>query len=245
MPDIVLIHGFASDRMSWAANSAALAQVATVHVLDLPGHGDSGMDVGDGSIEFLANAVATAMAAKGILRAHLAGHSLGGAVALALAARNPPLVASLILIAPLGLGKGVDPEFLAGLTEATEAGPLLATLHRLVTRPHLINKLLATRLLGHLARDGARDAWRKLAAAMVAAELGDIRRHANALPPDLPKCVIWGTEDAINPVSGDLQKQLGVAPCMITNAGHLPHIERADIVNPVLTGFLRDHGGAR
>ena len=49
-PDLVLIHGFGSDRLSWAGNSPALMEVARVHSLDLPGHGDSlGAEVGDGS----------------------------------------------------------------------------------------------------------------------------------------------------------------------------------------------------
>ena len=48
-PDLVLIHGFGSDRLSWAGNSPALMTVARVHSLDLPGHGDSlAAEAGDG-----------------------------------------------------------------------------------------------------------------------------------------------------------------------------------------------------
>ena len=42
--DVVLIHGFGSDRLSWLGNSPALMPLAKLHALDLPGHGDSSLE---------------------------------------------------------------------------------------------------------------------------------------------------------------------------------------------------------
>src|SRR5262249_1761779 len=83
---VLLIHGFGGDLTNWLFNHEALATARTVYALDLPGHGESTKDVGTGTLTELAQVVAAFMDAVGISSAHLVGHSLGGAVALALAA---------------------------------------------------------------------------------------------------------------------------------------------------------------
>ena len=139
-PDLVLIHGFGSDRLSWAGNSPALMEVARVHSLDLPGHGDSlAAEAGDGSPLALAELVADALDANGIKQAHLLGHSLGGSIAIVLALAEPARVLSLSLLAPAGLGRGIDREFLAAF-------------------PELASKESAEALLQRLARLGGNDA---------------------------------------------------------------------------------------
>ena len=67
--------------------------------LDLPGHGGSTKDVARGDVDELSECVEAALALLGIARAHLVGHSMGGAIALAFAGRQPERVASLTLIA--------------------------------------------------------------------------------------------------------------------------------------------------
>ena len=59
-----------------------------VVALDLPGHGGSVKEVGAGDAETFAAAVSDALAALGIERFHLVGHSMGGAIALVLARRR-------------------------------------------------------------------------------------------------------------------------------------------------------------
>jgi pyruvate dehydrogenase E2 component (dihydrolipoamide acetyltransferase) len=85
---VLLIHGYGGDRNSWLFLQEPLAARHRVYALDLPGHGTSGKDVGDGSIGILADAVVAVLDAVGAQTAHLVGHSLGGAVALAVAARG-------------------------------------------------------------------------------------------------------------------------------------------------------------
>ncbi|MFD2398210.1 alpha/beta fold hydrolase [Prauserella oleivorans] len=80
---VVLVHGYGGDKNSWLFVQEPLSQTRTVHALDLPGHGESSKDVGDGSLDTLAGAVLGFLEAKGIERAHLVGHSLGGAVVVA------------------------------------------------------------------------------------------------------------------------------------------------------------------
>lgn len=75
--------------------------------------------MGDGSVDALADRVAGALDQTGIGRAHLVGHSLGGAVALVLAEQHPERVASLTLIAPAGLGQQLDRNLLERLRRWT------------------------------------------------------------------------------------------------------------------------------
>ncbi len=82
----MLVHGFGGDKNSWLFVQQPLAEHHAVHALDLPGHGASDKEVGDGSLASLADTVVGFLDALGISRAHLVGHSLGGAVVAAVAA---------------------------------------------------------------------------------------------------------------------------------------------------------------
>src|SRR5205814_969259 len=100
---ILFLHGFGADLNAWMFNQPVLAEKHATYALDLPGHGGSGKAVGAGDAGVLTAAVTDFMAAAAIARAHLIGHSLGGALALRVAQAHPDRVASLTLIAPAGL----------------------------------------------------------------------------------------------------------------------------------------------
>ncbi|NJD32182.1 MAG: alpha/beta fold hydrolase, partial [Gammaproteobacteria bacterium] len=101
---VVLVHGFAGSLESWEANQSALAKEGyTVAAPDLPGHGESSLDVGTGALDELAGTVLAYMDAVGIQRAHLVGHSMGAAACLVVADREPARVRSLTLLGPAGL----------------------------------------------------------------------------------------------------------------------------------------------
>ena len=111
---ILMIHGFGADHTTWMFNMAELSEDRTVHAIDLPGHGGSEKDVGDGSVEALAAAVIAYMDAAGISSAHLVGHSLGGAVAVEIAAASPGRATALTLVAPAGFGQEIARDFIDG-----------------------------------------------------------------------------------------------------------------------------------
>ena len=85
---VVLVHGYGGDATSWQLVFEPLAAEQTVYVLELPGHGRSTKDVGDG-FDTLVDSVIGFLDAEDIERAHLVGHSLGGAVVAAAAAAAP------------------------------------------------------------------------------------------------------------------------------------------------------------
>lgn len=237
--DIVLIHGFGSDRLSWLATSPALMAVGKVHALDLPGHGESPVEVGDGSPRQLAAWVSQELVAQGITRAHLVGHSLGGGLTLLMAANQPERVASLSLIAPAGLGAGIDKSFLAAYSELSDPEAATALLRRLVAVPLLINKMTVKRVLDQLGRDGIRQALATIAMQLVRNESGLGDAAAIVATQAIPRLVVWGARDTINPFDADRLAEFGAAVQMIANAAHLPHIENPKPVNEALVDFLK------
>jgi len=239
-PDALLLHGFGSDRMSWLANQTAIGAVAKVFALDLPGHGASGLDVGEGTVIGLAARVATLLDKHGLSGVHLIGHSLGGAIAVLLAQVRPELVASLVLIAPAGLGCGVDPAFLSAFAALTEPEETQTLLERLVVRPRLINKHLVALVLAQLAKPGARQALKAIAEGILRGDAA-IEAAAEAVAARaLPRLVIWGEDDSINPLNQSKLAAFGGEREIVPGTAHLPHIEDPRRFNERIAAFLRD-----
>jgi pimeloyl-ACP methyl ester carboxylesterase len=98
-PDVVLIHGLAADLSFWYLRYVPhLAHRFRVVTYDLRGHGLSSMPPSGYTTRSMAHDLARLLDALGIDRAHLAGHSFGGAVALHLAVLAPDRVRSLALV---------------------------------------------------------------------------------------------------------------------------------------------------
>jgi len=237
-PDCLLLHGFGADRMSWLANIPALLPICRLHALDLPGHGESSFDVGRGSLDELTDRVLSAVVSQGLQRMHIMAHSLGGAVAMLLAARQPAMVASLTLIAPLGLGRGVAPEFLKRLTDCTDTGEALTVLRMMVAQPQVIGPQVAERLVGQLDREGARQALSLIAGQISQPSASLSRAVASLAQSALPRLTVLGARDAINPLDQASLAAFGGGCEVIEAAGHLPHIEQARAFNAIATTFL-------
>jgi pimeloyl-ACP methyl ester carboxylesterase len=115
LPTVVFIHGGENDHSVWILQSRYLAHHGYgVLALDLPGHGRSGGPPLT-RIEDLAAWLATAMAAAGVARATLVGHSMGSLIAIECAARYPDMIAGIALLGAT-LPMRVSPELL----EATQ-----------------------------------------------------------------------------------------------------------------------------
>jgi pimeloyl-ACP methyl ester carboxylesterase len=242
--DLVLIHGFGSDRLSWAGTAPALMEVARVHVLDLPGHGDSlAAEAGDGSPLTLAEVVADTMDAHGIGRAHLLGHSLGGGIAMVLALAQPDRVLSLSLLTPAGLGRGINRDFLTAFPDLATPEEAAALLQTLVSKPPLINRLTVARVLEQLERPGARTALRGIAHGVMAQEAQLAEWASQIAATGVPRLVIFGGADQINPPDPIALVSFAGRTLVIPEAGHLPHVEAARQVNAELAGFIKSVGG--
>src|SRR5262245_45730804 len=83
---------------SWVRQLDELAGTLRVSALDLPGHGESD-PAPSSSVEDYAGAVGDFLTALASTPPIVIGHSLGGSIAITLAARRPELVRGLVLIA--------------------------------------------------------------------------------------------------------------------------------------------------
>jgi len=155
---VVMVHGFGGRLENWSANQAALADGRTVVALDLPGHGESSMDVGSGSLDELATVVLDVMDALSLDRSHLVGHSMGAALCLVLADRVPGRVRSLTLVGPAGTGQKINADFIRGYIGARSRDELEPLMRLLYADPAFVTEDLLQRVVEY---KGARASWRR------------------------------------------------------------------------------------
>jgi pyruvate dehydrogenase E2 component (dihydrolipoamide acetyltransferase) len=235
---VVFIHGFGGDLNNWMFTQPALAAEHKTYALDLPGHGESGKDVGTGDLETLAQAVVDFLDALDIPKAHLVGHSLGGAVALQTALHHPARVASLVLLCPAGLGSEIDTAFIDGFIGADRRKQLQPVLEKLFVDPSLVSRDMMDDLLKAKRIDGATAALSAIAGANFAdgrqtRVLADRLDHIG-----VPVQLIWGAEDRIIPSRQAEGLPRDVRVHVLPKAGHMPHMESAAEVNRLLAAHL-------
>jgi pimeloyl-ACP methyl ester carboxylesterase len=198
---VVLLHGLLDSSRGWSDICEALH--APTIAVDLAGFGESSA-VTAPALDAYADDVAQALAQLRLGRFVLVGHSLGGAVATAVAERMPHDVAALVLLAPAGFGR-------IPLAEAVSLPIVRTVVDRLLplalARPAVVSAAYRAgvtggpapdrSLLEALAADPARLAAsaRRAVKAIVAAEGFDRRGVAY----DGPVHVVWGDRDRVVP----------------------------------------------
>ncbi len=230
---VVFIHGYSGDLNNWLFNIEPVAAVAPVIAFDLPGHGGSTKDVGDGSLKTLADTVAAALDALGVAEAHLVGHSLGAAVAARVAIDHTGIARSVTLIAPAGLSDlGVSEEFLTGVIDAQRAKDLKPVMEMLLADPAAVTKDMVEDVLKFKRTDGVEEALSALRDRMVEGQdAAALRADLNAIPSAL---VIASKADQIVGVVDESLLPPGFTVAWIDGAGHMPHLEKSAEVNALL-----------
>ncbi|HXF50184.1 MAG TPA: alpha/beta fold hydrolase [Dehalococcoidia bacterium] len=242
---LLLIHGLGASIFTFRRNIDGLARSFRVIAVDLAGFGGSSRSVRDYSQEAHARRLVELMDALGIPRAHVLGHSMGGAVALRLAARWPERVMRLVLVAP------APPDMM-------RAGALATTL----LRPFfpLFGLLYHSRRFRRFTlRSAFHDPARMMTDEVLDGYWGAarVRGHLEALsrlmadrrkdpPVDLakvtaPTLILWGASDTwLRPALGErLAAQLPDARLVIVpEAGHLLPEERPDEFVAHVEAFL-------
>ena len=224
---VLLIHGYGGDRNSWLFLQEPMAARYRVYALDLPGHGTSSKDVGDGSVGVLVDTVLGVLNAIGVQRAHLVGHSLGGAVAIAATVRDPLRVSSLTLIAPSGFGPEINAGYLRGFADAQTRRELKPVVGQLFADESLVTRQLVDDLLAYKRLDGVDAALHTLLGTLMD---GDTQRTDSAadiatIGGAVPVTVVWGKADRVIPPA-QAESVAGAVRHLLDDAGHMPHMER-------------------
>ena len=209
-PPLVLLHGFTGTWRAWELVLEPLERAHDVWAPTLPGHAGGPPLHGDVSASAVLDGVERAMDAAGLATAHIAGNSLGGHLALGLAARGR--ARSVVALAPAGGWAPGDASYRetmghfttmlaqlrtlaphADAIAATAEGRRRATTFIAERSEHIPAGLVVHQILG-AARCVAADA-------MIATALRD-GIEAWALDAQRIACpvrIVWGTEDRLLP----------------------------------------------
>ena len=196
---LVLLHGFMDTWRTWELVLPALERRHEVLAPTLPGHA-GGPPLADDPVDGVERLLDDA----GLDTAHLAGNSLGGWLALQLAARGR--ARTVVALAPAGGWAGEPPLELFGFQRAlhaqmkaaaphaprllaTDAGRRRATELLTVRYEHIPAELLAHQVLGGAVAGAP--------AMLAAAEIADWTLDAERIA--CPVRIVWGTDDRLLP----------------------------------------------
>ena len=253
-PPVLLIHGIHAAAWSyeWHDNADHLAQHNTVYTIDLLGFGRSDRPAIRYSarlyISLISDFVHQVIGEPCVLVAT----SLSGAYAIVLAARDPGRFPAIALIAPTGLVRlnrqsGVGGEAGRLAVETPIVGTAMfnglvsrrsirAWLKRTYSDDSIVTEDLVDIYYWTAHQIGARHA----PAAFLSGNLNiDVRQALRRLTQ--PTLLIWGEEGSIAPIE-EFRGFRGVKPdielAVLTPAGDLPHDERPDDFNVILSTWL-------
>jgi pimeloyl-ACP methyl ester carboxylesterase len=228
---MVFIHGAGASGRLFASQFQAFRDSATAYFLDLPGHGESLHPVEEPSIDLYAQEVIhfiNYLSAPAVV----VGHSMGGAVALAVALSEPDLIHHLVL-AGTGCRLPVSNKILAGFE--TDYDATLDTILRYCFSKSVDSDLLAR----------ARTEFRRSDPAIVRADFHacnafDVCGRLHEVT--LPALVICGEKDMMTPVAFSQQLHGAIANSrleVVPGASHMLMLENAaefnDLITPLLT----------
>ncbi|MEJ3744660.1 alpha/beta fold hydrolase [Actinomycetes bacterium KLBMP 9797] len=239
---LVLLHGIGHHRHAWRPVLDRLATVHEVIALDLPGFGESPVPATGLPADMAAvvAGIADFLDEIGVHRPHVAGNSLGGAIALELAAAG--VVASATALSPAGFCTGRELRWAIGV---------LAT-HRMATRlpQPVLRAVLRAKLVRALSYGMISASASQLTPDVVLADALALRNgrafravaragrgYAFQGAPDVPVTVAWGTRDRVLPY-----RQAAVARRVLPAArhvdlpgcGHVPMPDNPDLVAKII-----------
>ncbi|WP_307795940.1 alpha/beta fold hydrolase [Amycolatopsis sp. 195334CR] len=261
----VYVHGLGGSSTNWTELSALLAPFATGIAVDLPGFGFSEPPA---EFDFGLNSHAALLAefldglGKGPV--HLLGNSMGGAIALLVAARRPELVRTLTLISPAMPDRRVDHRRLSDPRMALAYLPFVGkrVRHALASlgpeeRAKQVIKLcfadpaaFPERRLAELAEEhSARAEFAWAAPAMAKSTFGIFRAWFSRGPASLwaaaaevtaPTLVIWGEKDRVISVRRASRTATLVPRArlfVLPRTGHVAQMERPNAVAKAVLGM--------
>ena len=236
-PAVVLVHGLGASAEYWGNLAPYLAIAGfRVYIPDLIGYGRSEQPADFSySVRDEAAVVVGFMDALGLKQVELGGWSMGGWIAVLVAAEHPERVSRLMLFDSAGLY--APPQFDVALFTPSTVTQLDELKALLSPQPQPIPAFMARDILRNIRRNG----WvvqRALATMLTAQDVVD-----NILPQlKMPVLIVWGSLDRVTPLGlGETmhrlipQSQLDVFP----GCGHMAPMECSAALGPKVVAFAQ------
>ena len=254
-PPLIALHGFGGSTYSWHDVRNELSACHTVYAFDLKGHGRSPKP-SDGRYA----AADQAALIEAFIESHrltditLVGHSLGGGVALTIAAnlvaRRSSVLSRLVLIDAASYRQSL-PWFITALKVpvvgwlSQHVLPVRSQVRRVLRTAYYLDARVTDEQVDAYAAPlrlpGGKYALRETAKQIVPANIDEIsKRYPSIVAPTL---VIWGRHDAVVPLANGerLAREMPNARLVVVDdAGHIPHEERPAAVASPLRDFLAE-----
>jgi len=234
-PPLLLVHGLGATRSIWRPQLAALAAHRDVIAVDLPGFGESPELAAAPTPWALGAALASLLSELGIDRAHIAGNSLGGWVAIEMARDGH--ADSLCLISPAGLWRRpLGPRRADTHRWAQRLRPLVMALAR-------IDGARAAMLRSSLGRPerAPAAAGREMIAAWIDSPAyesanAEMRRYVceDVGEIDVPTTIVWGELDRLVAPPRPERRPPGSRFLKVAGIGHTPNWDDPALVARLL-----------
>ena len=225
---VVFVHSFGGDSSHWSSQLSHLRHHRRALAIDLRGHGKSaGPNDDDYAVASFVKDVEAVVEKLGLKRFVLVGHSLGGAVAVKYAGRNPRRVAGLVLVGAPGKIPPEQSQQILGSIEANYEPTMKGYWEKLVegAQPHVRTQILAQ--VDKVPKDYA-------IAIMKALFADDPLASLDRYPG--PKLIVYTTRGN---TPNDLQNvRPNVPNALLEGTSHWPHLDRPREFNAMLDEFL-------
>lgn len=246
---VLLMHGITHRRQGWDLVVPLLSRERELWAIDLPDHGESPDLPSEyrGDVGPLADAVEAFCTAQGIDRPHAVGNSLGGLIALELAARGS--VRSATALSPAGFWSRLERLYaraVLGGAHALLAAIPSARLERMLATPVLRTALVGL-LLAHPSRVDAQQMVADLRGlSHPRSSFATMLAHLDSWTvPDrtaVPTTIGWGSRDFLLPrwQSGRLRRALpDAAIYVLPGCGHVPMADDPALVADFILAATR------
>ncbi len=227
---VVFIHGASGSATSWYFQKEYLKQFMEVILLDLPGHGKSAGEA-CGRLEECRDAVRESLSSLGLTKYYMAGHSMGGAIAMLFALAYPESLDGLILIGT-GARLRVFPEILEGILQDKEG-----------TIRKIAQFAFSAKTPAPVVEAGIAEMMKcskeVIHGDFASCEQFDVMQSVSAITA--PTLILCGDDDLLTPVkySEFLHKKIDNSRLVrIPDAGHLVMIEKPEPVNRAIQEFV-------
>jgi pimeloyl-ACP methyl ester carboxylesterase len=235
---LVFVHGYLAGAGIWREQLDFFEDRFDVLAPNLPGFGDSSHLTAPDTIDEFAEQVLDGLQAQGIDRFHLLGHSMGGMIVQAMAARAPQRIASLICYGTGPVGALPDRfETIDQYRQRLKADGLEKTVRRIAATWFLKGE--ATDGYEACVALGEKASMQAALASLSAWETWDGRPHLEAIEADT--LVVWGDRDRSYGWQQPEALWRGIADsslAVVPGCAHNVHMEKSHLFNSIIGDFL-------